>query len=196
MKPHDLEFLSITTFPAGQTLARVQRIRTTRETRPSLRISGFLLPPPGLLSGRFDLPDEAACYLAEAPETALYEALARREARELSFATVAQRTLLTVETRRPLSVADLRPHARHYPVLQSLRFNETQELALAIRAQGCDGILYRSAQQAGADCWVLWGDAIKTCRITRRQPLVDPDSGGLHRHLASALRGSRIPLCP
>ncbi|WP_085314827.1 RES family NAD+ phosphorylase [Derxia lacustris] len=194
MKPHDLKSLSITTFPAGQMLARIQR---RHATDGSSRVNGLFLPPiDDQPKGRFDLAHKPSCYLAETAETAVYEALARREASHLALATLKDRELVTVKTLRALAVADLRPHARPYPVLQSLRYAETQELALSIHNQGCDGILYRSAQQAGADCWVLFGDAIRACKVTRRALLAEPVTGGLHRVIVEALHGSRIPLVP
>lgn len=64
--------------PAHQTWHRVQR---TSARRDSVRIKGYVLAPNGCLSGRFDLADEATAYLADSPETALYESLFRREVR-------------------------------------------------------------------------------------------------------------------
>lgn len=68
-------------------------------------------------------------YFAERPETALYEATCRREAVGVSYAMMAKRSLLSVQTTAKLSLLDLRPHASSWPVLHSLRFDQTQALA-------------------------------------------------------------------
>ena len=61
--------------PAHQTWHCVQR---TSARRDSVRFKGYVLAPPGGLAGRFDLADEPTAYLADSPETALYESFFRR----------------------------------------------------------------------------------------------------------------------
>jgi len=51
----------------------------------------FLLPPSHLLSGRFDVAGVPVGYFAEAPETAVYESLCRREATAVSMQAAAMR---------------------------------------------------------------------------------------------------------
>lgn len=69
--PHLLSFAPlILEIPAHHTWHRVQRA-TGR--RGSVRLKGYVLAPTGGLTGRFDLADEPTAYLADSPETALYE---------------------------------------------------------------------------------------------------------------------------
>jgi RES domain-containing protein len=179
--------------PQGATLYRVQ---LSRARKTSQRIGPLCLAPIGTRNGRFDLAAEPVAYLAESPETALYEAVFRREVTAVSLSLLAQRSLLSLTTERALKLLDLRGHARAWPVLQSLRFSQTQALAADIRQQGCDGLIYRSAQHHGQDCHALFGPALSALKRRWSQPLVDPLTGGLHRLCAAALTGSQIPLHP
>src|SRR5689334_15118805 len=107
MKLEDLAFVPEHAVPASMTLYRVQR----STSRPgTVTIGSLKVPPAGTLSGRFDLSSLPVGYFAEAPETAIYESLARREALGLSLSVVAKRRLLALQTRRTLRLADLRPH--------------------------------------------------------------------------------------
>ena len=130
------------------------------------------LPPRGLLMNRFDLVDDDA-YFAETDATAVYETLARREATMLSRSgEVALRELLTVRTGAGMTLQDLRTYAPSWPVLQSLRYSITQTLAASFRAAGSDGVVYRSAQQHGADCYVLFGAGLlSTLQLVSQVPL-------------------------
>lgn len=153
MKLHDLQYLPPVTLPASQTVYRVQRIKA----RPgAVAIGPLKIAPIGDMSGRFALASTATAYFAESPETALYESLVRREAMALSISNAATRQLLCLRT-RPLRLLDLRPHAASWPVLQSLRFPATQDIAAGALADGFEGIAYRSAQQYGQDCFVVFG---------------------------------------
>jgi hypothetical protein len=58
-----------------------------------VRISGFILPPPGALGGRFDLADEPVAYLADSELTTLYERFFRRETRALHVEQLKLRAL-------------------------------------------------------------------------------------------------------
>jgi len=146
--------------------------------------------------GRFDTPADDVGYFAEAPETAVYEALARREKTSLSMDELQKRLLIVLRTVRPIRLLDLRPHANAFPVLQSFRFDVTQSISTQVHAAGYDGIAYRSAQQFGADCYALYGDAMRALRAASRAPLLQPGTNALHRAVAAALRGSQIPLTP
>lgn len=153
------------------------------------------LPPRGLRSGRFDLPDDEVRYFAESGETANYETLARRAATVLPTSALAARALLTLRTTTPLKLIDLRFHANALPVLQSLRYDLTQGLSLGARDLGYQGIAHRSSQQYGADCFAIFGQVhLASLRQESRVPLLHPDSGALHRAAADAVRGSMIPL--
>ena len=181
------------TLPAPTILYRVQR---GRARRASVAIGTLRIPPRGLLLNRFDLPDDEVGYFADSSETAVYETLARREATTLSLSVMAKRMLLTLQTTEPLRLLDLRFHAGSWPVLQSLRYAETQELAREARDNGYPGLIYRSAQQYGSDCVVLFGaTAMRRVKSIARMPLLS-DSGALHRAAADAIRGAKIPLVP
>ena len=135
-------------------------------------------------------------YFAERPEIALYEAICRREAVGVSYALMAKRSLLSVQASAKLSLLDLRPHASSWPVLHSLRFDQTQALAAVAHAAGFSGIVYTSAQQYGRDCFALWRPALKALLRIYVISLVEPGAGNLHVALATALNGSRLPLLP
>lgn len=192
MKLQDLQYLPPTTLATSQTVYRVQRARP----RPGSQTIGPLkLAPAGDTSSRFAVPTAVAGYVAESPETAVYESLVRREAVALSLSQAAGRTLLCLRTARPLQLLDLRPHASSWPVLQSLRFAATQEVAREAVMAGFAGIAYRSAQQHGMDCFVIYGDALEALRLVWRKPLLRLD-GAMHVALASAIRGGQITVSP
>lgn len=147
------------------------------------------------MSTRFAVPSVPASYFAESPETAVYESLVRREAISLSISSAASRVLFCLRTTRPVQLLDLRPHASSWPVLQSLRFASTQEVASEAVAAGFEGIAYRSAQQYGQDCLVVFGDGLKSFRLVWRKALVLKD-GSMHQALAAAIRGGQIMVVP
>lgn len=193
MKLVELEHAVDFTLPSPSILYRVQRMRSRRG---AVAVGPLRVPPRGLHLNRFDLVDDEVAYFAESSETAVYETLARREATMLSLTVVASRVLLTLQTTAPLRLLDLRFHAGAWPVLQSLRYAETQELAREARALGYDGLIYRSAQQYGSDCVVLFGAGAMRCvKLVTKLPLVSP-AGALHRAAAEAIRGAKVPLTP
>ena len=135
-------------------------------------------------------------YFAERPETAVYETICRREAIGVSYALMAKRSLLSVQTTANLPLLDLRPHASSWPVLHSLRFDQTQALAAEAHAAGFLGIVYKSAQRYDNDCFALWGQTLTALRRMSVESLIELGSGNLHVALATALNGSRLPLLP
>ncbi|HEX6704873.1 MAG TPA: RES family NAD+ phosphorylase [Albitalea sp.] len=187
----DFQYAPELTLPDHATLFRVQRLRSRPGT---VRIRDLRVPPRGLLLGRFDLVDGEVAYFAEAPETAIYETLARREAMTLPFETLRQRALLTLSSSRPIRLLDLRPHAHAYPVLQSLRLEVTQGIAGQAWAAGYEGIAFRSAQQFNADCFAIFDAALRAFRMINKKRLVEPGTDALHRAVVAAIRGSQIPL--
>lgn len=192
MKLRDLQYLPPTTLATAQTVYRVQRTKP----RPGATTIGALkLAPAGDMSSRFAVTSLPAGYFAESPETAVYESLVRREAVALSISNAANRVLLCLRTTRAINLLDLRPHAPSWPVLQSLRFTATQEVAAEAVAEGFEGIAYRSAQQHGQDCFVVFGDALKAFKLVWRKALVLED-GSVHQALASAMRGGQIMVVP
>ena len=74
------------------------------------------MPPVGLMYGRYCLPDEPVAYLADSPETALYETLLRRDTVSRSLSELRRRCLVEFVTTGPLRLADLRGLAEPYPV--------------------------------------------------------------------------------
>ena len=120
--------------PAHQVWHRVQRKSARKD---SVRYKGYVLAPPGGLAGRFDLADEATAYLADSPETALYESLFRREVRSCHFSRIEQRALLTFETQAPLRLVDLRGLETHYPVLHPCAMKPVRRLPPLAGSKGC-----------------------------------------------------------
>lgn len=192
MKLHHLQYLPPVTLAASQTVYRVQR---TRARRGAVSVGPMKMAPIGDMFGRFALPLTETCYFAESPETAVYESLVRREAVSLSISHAAGRQLLCLRTTQPIQLLDLRPHASSWPVLQSLRFSVTQGMAAEALAAGFEGIAYRSAQQYGQDCFVVFGGSLRHFKLVWRKALVLPD-GAMHETLAAAIRGGQIVLSP
>lgn len=177
--------------PSHQVWYRVQRKSARKD---SLRHKGYVLAPPGGLAGRFDLADEATAYLADSPETALYESLFRREVRSCHFSRIEQRVLLTFETQTPLRLVDLRGLEAHYPVLQSMRYEANQAFAAACRQQGLHGVLYASAQHSSHSCICLFGAGIDRTKKMVAVDLVQAGTELLHKAVVSAARGSQVPI--
>jgi len=195
MKLADLQYVPHFDLLAPQALFRVQHSRASAGTvKVGNRL--LLLPPSHLLSGRFDIAGQPVAYFAERPETAVYEVVCRREAKGVSMALMAKRSLLSVQTSAKITLLDLRPHTTTWPVLQSLRFDQTQALAAQAFDHGFSGIVYRSAQQYGMDCFALWGTALTVLQRVSLEPLVEPATGNLHGALAMGLAGSLVPLLP
>jgi hypothetical protein len=190
MKLHDLQYLPPVTLAASQTVYRVQRTKA----RPGAASIGPLkMAPVGDMYARFALASTETCYFAESPETAVYESLVRREAVSLSISAAAGRQLLCLRATRPIKLLDLRQHASSWPVLQSLRFSVTQQIAAETLAEGFGGIAYRSAQHYGQDCFVVFGPGLKGFKLVWRKGLVLAD-GSMHQALATAIRGGQITL--
>jgi hypothetical protein len=177
--------------PAHQIWHRVQRSSVRRS---SVRLKGYVLAPTGGLTGRFDLADEPTAYLADSPETALYESVFRREVRNCHWDRLLERTMATFETRASLRLADLRGLEERYPVLQSMRYETCQKFAQDCRLQGLHGILYASAQHPHHSCVCLFKAGIEQTRKLTAFALVDPGTGNLLRSVANAARGSQVPM--
>jgi RES domain-containing protein len=177
--------------PAHQVWHRVQR---TTARKDSVRHKGYVLAPPGGLAGRFDLADEATVYLADSPETALYESLFRREVRSCHLSRIEQRALVSFETVAALRLVDLRGLEAHYPVLQSMRYETSQAFAQACGAQGLHGVLYASAQHPSHSCVCLFGAGIDRTKKVAAVDLVQAGTGLLHKAVVLAVRGSQVPI--
>jgi hypothetical protein len=177
--------------PANHVWYRVQR-KTARND--SVRRRGYVLAPAGGLTGRFDLADEPTAYLADTPETALYESLFRREVRSCHLSRIEQRALLSFEAQASLRLVDLRGLEAHYPVLQSMRYETSQAFAAASRQQGAHGVLYASAQHPSHSCICLFGAGIDRTKKVAAVDLVQAGTELLHKAVVSAARGSQVPI--
>ena len=181
----------LTELPAGQTFFRVQLLRA----RPgSVKLNGLLLPPAGVLSGRFCLSDQVTAYLADSADTALFESQFRRDSVSRSLAELRKRALLQITSTQPLRLVDLRPLAEPYPLLQSLRIAQTQALARDCFKAGHHGLVYASAQHPQHACVALFPDGIAALRRTQQWPLVKPGTRQLLRAVVDAARRSGVPL--
>ncbi|MDM0117947.1 RES family NAD+ phosphorylase [Variovorax sp. J22R133] len=165
----------------------------TRAISGSVRLNGHVLPPTGLMTGRFDLADEPTTYLADSEDTSMYEAVFRRDVHSVRLQRLKQRFLATFETIRRLRVADLRGLEEEHPVLQSARYLYTQEFALDCRRRGLGGILYASAQHANHGCICLFKSGISKMDRLAVTPLVS-SSQQLHRAVVRAARAFRLIL--
>jgi RES domain-containing protein len=192
MKLSNLEHLSPYRLAQGQSLFRIQRMAVSGD---ALARGPLHLAPIGSLSGRFDLAGVPCAYLAEEPDTALFEAVFRRESNGVSVAVLQLRELLAVQTHAELVLGDLRPHATAWPVLQSLRFSETQALAADVHQAGYRGLIYRSAQHYTQDCVVLFDPDSDATKQIWRVELADRH-GAVNKWVADAVRRSRVPLVP
>lgn len=181
----------LTELPAGQTFFRVQ---LTRARLGSVRLQGLLLPPAGVLSGRFCLPDQVSAYLADSAGTALFESLFRRDVVSLTLADLRKRALLQVTTTRPLRLVDLRSLAEPYPLLQSLRIAQTQALGIECLNAGHHGLIYASAQHPHHACVCLFPEGIAALKRQQQWPLIKPGTQQLLHAVVDAARRSGVPL--
>ena len=182
---------SVIELPPGQQLFRVQR---TRALLHSVRLNGITLPPTGMQTGRFCLPDEPTAYLADSELTALYESLFRREVHSRNLSELATRSMLEFTTRKTIRLADLRPLAEPYPFLQAQRIAMTQAFAQECRAHLLDGILYTSAQHPQHTCVALFASGIAPLRKVTAQPLMQPGTRRLLACVVDAARRSGVPV--
>jgi RES domain-containing protein len=157
-------------------------------------MNGAAMPPVGLMHGRYCLPNEPVVYLADSPETALYESLLRRETVSRSLSELRRRCLVEFVTTGTLRLADVHGLAEPYPVLQSLRVAQTQELAADCRAMNLDGMVYASAQHPHHTCVALFHTGIKQLSKRASQRLVKPGTNRLLQVLQTALWRSGVPL--
>lgn len=177
--------------PAGQTFFRVQLLRARRGT---VKTNGLLLPPAGVLSGRFCLPDQVTAYLADSEDTALFESQFRRETKSRSLGDLRKRALLQFTTVAPLRLVDLRPLAASYPVLQSERIAHTRTLARDCFEAGFQGLIYASAQQPQHACVCLFPNGMTALRRQQQWPLVKPGTRQLLHAVVDAARRAVVPL--
>jgi hypothetical protein len=177
--------------PAGQNWYRVQLIKALKG---SVRSSGFILPPPGSLGGRFDLADEAVAYLADSELTTLYERFFRRETRALHVDQLRQRALMVISSTAALRLADLRALPEQFPVLISQRYEASQRMAQSCRDQGLHGLVYASAQHPEHACLCLFKSGLPLMKRLSQTALIQASTGALHKAVVVAARGAQVPL--
>lgn len=177
--------------PAGQTFFRVQLLRARLGT---VKTNGLLLAPAGTLSGRFCLPDQVTAYLADSADTALFESRFRRDTKIRCLEEFQKRALARFVTTSSLRLLDLRQLAESYPLLQSLRYEQTQALAFESFNAGHQGVIYASAQQAEHACICLFPSGIVALKRQQQQPLVKPGTRRLLHVVLDAARRSGVPL--
>lgn len=170
------------------------RTQLIRPRATSVQMNGVAMPPVGLMQGRYCLPGEPVAYLADSPETALYESLLRRETASRDLSELRRRCLVEFVTTGTLRLADLRGLAETYPVLQSLRVAQTQELAADCRAMDLDGMVYASAQHPYHTCVALFQTGIQQLSKRNSQRLIKPGTNRLLQVLQTALWRSGVPL--
>jgi len=170
------------------------RVQLIRSRSTSVVLNGLSMPPIGLMHGRFCLPSTSVAYLADSPETALYESLLRRETVSRSLSELRRKCLVEFVTKSTLRLADLRDRAEPYPVLQSMRVAQTQEFAMDCKVMGLDGILYASAQHPQHSCIALFESGIATLRKRSSQRLVKLGTNRLLSVAQTALWRSGVPL--
>lgn len=178
--------------PAGQVFHRVQRIKARKGSKS---INRMILPPAGIKAGRFCLATGVTAYLADSAETALYEAVFRRELKTfVALEDLRLKTLGTFVSKKPLRLVDLRGLEEQYPVLQSQRIQHTQALAEECFGGGYDGILYASAQHPHHVCVCLFENGAKKLSFVEALPLVKPDTNILLQVVVEAARRSGVEI--
>lgn len=177
--------------PSGQTFFRVQLLRARPGT---VKANGLLLPPSGALSGRFCLPDQVTAYLADSADTALFESQFRRDTQSRSLVDLRKRALLQFTTTRSLRLVDLRPLAEPYPLLLSLRIEQTQRLALDCFKAAHEGLIYASTQHMHHACVCLFPAGIASLKRQQQRPLVKTGTRQLLHAVVDAARRSGVPL--
>lgn len=171
------------------------RVQLPAPRSTSVVIGPVIMSPAGIMAYRFDLRSQPVGYFAFENLTAVYETLARRDARSIALATVKARDLLTVRFRSGgLHIADLRPHTTDWPVLQSNRYSSTQALAADLQTNRYDGVLYSSAQHFAVDCLALFGAANAALTRVSSDALFDPATTRLHGTVVAAEHGSELPI--
>ncbi|MBF5005331.1 RES family NAD+ phosphorylase [Diaphorobacter caeni] len=178
--------------PAGQVFHRVQR---NVVHKGSVKINRMILPPAGIKAGRFCLATGVTAYLADSIETALYEAVFRRELKTfVALEDLRLKALGTFTSKKPLRLVDLRGFEEQYPVLQSQRIQHTQSFAEECFGECYDGILYASAQHPHHECVCLFETGAKKLGFVQAWPLVKPGTDILHRAVVEAARRSGMEI--
>ena len=127
-------------------------------------------------------------------DTALFESRFRRDTKIRCLEEFQKRALARFVTTSSLRLLDLRHLAESYPLLQSLRYEQTQALAFESFNAGHQGVIYASAQQAEHACICLFPSGILALKRQQQQPLVKPGTRRLLHVVLDAARRSGVPL--
>ena len=111
-----------------------------------------------------------------------------------SLGDLRKRTLLQFTTAGPLRLVDLRPLAEPYPLLLSLRIEQTQALARDCFKAGHHGLIYASAQHLQHACVCLFPSGIPLLKRQQQWPLVKPGTRQMLHAVVDAVRRSGVPL--
>ena len=178
--------------PVGLVFHRVQ---LTKARSDSVKINRMFLPPAGIKAGRFCLQHGISAYLADSSETALYEAIFRRELKtSVALEVLRLKSLASFETKKALKLVDIRGFEEKYPFLQSQRIQFTQAFAGECFTAGHDGILYASAQHPHHECVCLFESGAKEMRFVDSLPLVKPGENILLKDVVTAARCSAVEI--
>lgn len=179
-----------TELPVGQIFHRVQLTKSRPE---SVEINRISMPPAGHQAGRFCLKTGVTAYMADSPETALYEALFRREQKaSVPLEALRMKSLASFKSHKTLKLIDLRGFEEKYPFLQSQRIQFTQAFSEECFTAGFDGIFYASAQHPHHVCTCLFESGAKKMRFINALPLVKPGSDLLLKEVVTAARCSAV----
>lgn len=187
-----IKTVPIIELPPGQIFHRIQRIKARKG---SVKINRMILPPAGVKAGRFCLAAGVTAYLADSAETALYEAIFRRELK--TFVTLEDlriKALSTFISRKSLRLLDLRGLEEQYPVLQSQRTQHTQTLAEHCFSSGYDGIFYASTQHPRHECLCLFESGTRKLSFVEALPLLKPGTDILLGVVVEAARRSGVEI--
>lgn len=188
----EIKNIPIIELPPGKMFHRVQRINAQKD---SVKINRMILPPVGVKAGRFCLASGVTAYLADSAETALYEAVFRRELKTfIALENLRVKSLSTFISKKVLRLVDLRELEEQYPVLQSQRIQHTQALAEKCFVAGYDGIFYVSAQHPRHECLCLFESGTKKLGFMEALPLVKPGTDILLKVVVEAARRSGIEI--
>lgn len=178
--------------PAGDVFYRIQ---LTKPRKTSVRKNRMILAPAGLQSGRFCLKSSITAYIGDSPETALYEAVLRREIKSsIPLESLRKKSLASFEIKKSLRLVDLRGLEEKYPVLQSQRIQFTQAFAEECFSAGYDGILYASAQHPHHECICLFETGIQKMKFVEAFPLVKPGTDILMKSVIEAAEYSGLSI--
>ena len=176
--------------PAGQIFYRIQ---LTKARKDSVKINRMFLPPSGIKAGRFCLQNEVTAYLADSAETALYEAVFRRELKiSVALSDLRLKSMVSFSIDKSLKLVDTRGFEEQYPFLQSQRIQFTQAFAEQCFAAGHDGIVFASAQHPRHGCLCLFGSGAKKLQLVNSVPLVRPGTDLLLQSVVTAARRSAV----